>query len=63
MYFDGFNNDQKQAKPADDSWATNVLGGELGAVGFHNEVTYASGTWWAASYDFTNNTLFIRTLQ
>ncbi len=59
VYFDGFENDVRLARRQGGSWDRQVLGAAGVAVGFHNEVVYAGGEWWAGSYDYTNGTLFV----
>ncbi|HHO50990.1 MAG TPA: hypothetical protein ENK18_08995 [Deltaproteobacteria bacterium] len=62
LYFDGYNSDILMAHREGSGWVSSVVGGEGKAVGFHNEITFASGKWWAGSYDFTNGTLFVQAL-
>lgn len=63
VYFDGRANNMNLALEEADGWSWSTLGGEEAAVGFHNEVAQdLSGRWWAASYDFTNRTIFSRRL-
>ena len=57
-YFDGFNNNQVLATN-DGGWVQQTIGGDDAAVGFHNEVVEINGVYWLASYDYTNQTLFI----
>jgi len=60
-YFDGFNNDQVLiTNEAEVGWVQEQVGGDDAAVGFHNEVVEINGVYWLASYDYTNQTLFIR---
>ncbi len=59
LYFDGFNNDQILATN-DGAWTLQTVGGEDAAIGFHNEVVEINGVLWLASYDYTNQTLFLR---
>ena len=59
LYFDGANNDQLLATQ-DGEWTTETVGGASAAVGFHNEVVEVRGVHWLASYDYTNQTLFIQ---
>lgn len=61
-YFDGRNNDMMLATRVGDAWTIEVLAGE-GALGFHNEVVQASGTSYAASYDYTTRTVWFDRLD
>ena len=62
VYFDGFDNDVRLARRQGGGWDKQVVGAAGLAVGFHNEVVYAAGHWWAGSYDYTNGTLFFTKL-
>lgn len=55
VYFDGYDNDQRVARRAGGAWSTERVAGDGIAAGFHNEVVFAAGAWWAGSYDFTND--------
>jgi hypothetical protein len=59
LYFDGVNSDQVLATD-EGGWTTQTVGGADAAVGFHNEVVQVGGVYWFASYDYTNQTLFIQ---
>ncbi|TNE85928.1 MAG: hypothetical protein EP330_23605 [Deltaproteobacteria bacterium] len=64
VYFDGHNNDMRLAERVSGAWETTRLGGTNAAVGFHNEITQAGdGTWWVASFDYTNRNLFVRPID
>lgn len=60
-YFDGLNNDLLLAERDTEGWALRQVGSE-GAMGYHNEVAFASGQWWAGTYDHAARTLFVRAL-
>lgn len=62
-YFDGRNNDMKQAWPSGDGWQSRTVTEDPGALGFHNEVVIAGGQTWAGCYDYTNRTLWFRSLD
>lgn len=62
VYFDGFNNNMKLGKRQSGLWTTDTLAGETTAVGFHNETTMAGGQVWAASYNYSDQTLYIQAL-
>lgn len=62
VYFDGMNNDSWLATRAGSEWSREAVGGETGAVGFHNEVVFAAGQWWTGSYDYTAQNLFVKAL-
>lgn len=59
LYFDGFQNDMLLATQDGNGWAIEHVGGDHGAVGFHNEVAYADGIFWLASYDYTSRKLYL----
>lgn len=63
VYFDGNNNDMWLARSNNGSWSLEKLGGDDGAVGFHNEVAMAGGVLFAGSYDFTSRTMFMTTID
>lgn len=64
VYFDGHNNDMLYAQFTGSGWTKAQLGGDDGAVGFHNEVVQlGDGSWWAGSYNYTERTLFLTTLE
>lgn len=62
-YFDGRNNDMKLATRVGEAWQTETLAGSEAAVGFHNEVVLANGAYYAASYDYTNRTVWFGRLD
>lgn len=62
-YFDGRTNDMKLAVEGEDGWTVETLGGDQAAVGFFNEVVTTGGRQFAASYDYTNKTLFWKALD
>ncbi|MEQ1503235.1 MAG: hypothetical protein ABMB14_13445 [Myxococcota bacterium] len=62
VYDDAYDNDLWLASRAGGAWTTAKLGGDEGAIGFHNEVAYAAGRWWAGSYDYTAHGLFVKPL-
>ncbi|MCB9676638.1 MAG: hypothetical protein H6737_16090 [Alphaproteobacteria bacterium] len=62
VYFDGQNNDMWLATTDGSSWSRSKIGGDAGAVGFHNEVAVANGVVYAGSYDFTARTMFLAVL-
>lgn len=64
VYFDGHENDMRLARRSGGAWQTERLGGSTAAVGFHNEIAQAGdGTWWVASFDYTNRSLFVRPID
>jgi len=63
VYFDGQNNDMWLATTDGASWSLDKLGGDDGAVGFHNEVATIGGVVYAGSYDFSARTLFLTTID
>lgn len=62
VYYDGMDNDMWLASRSGSSWTTQKLGGDDGAVGFHNEVVLAAGQYYAGSFDYTANKLFLKAL-
>ncbi len=62
-YFDGRTNDMKLATEGESGWSAETLGGADAAVGFFNEVVTTGGKQFAASYDYTNHTLFWKPLD
>lgn len=62
LYFDGYNSDILMAQREGTDWVVSVVGAEGRAVGFHNEIAFAAGKWWAGSYDFTSGSLFVQAL-
>lgn len=62
VYFDGYNSDVLVSTRSGSDWSQTVVGAEGRAIGFHNEITFAAGQWWAGSYDFTSGVLFIQAL-
>lgn len=64
VYSDSYNNDQwlaaRGASGAASDWTLEKLGGDEGPIGFHNEVSYAAGRWWSASYNYASNGLFLK---
>ncbi|MCO4743966.1 MAG: hypothetical protein KC912_04205 [Proteobacteria bacterium] len=64
LYFDGHNNDMRIAERASGAWTSSRLGGSNAAVGFHNEIAQAGdGSWWVASFDYTNRNVFARPIE
>ena len=63
VYFDGRNNDMKQAWQSGDGWQSRTVTEDPGALGFHNEVVVSNGQTWAGTYDYTNRTLWFKTLD
>jgi hypothetical protein len=64
LYFDGQNNDLKQATLAGGSWTTATLAGDDGrGLGYHNEVVVSNGTYYAGCYDYTDRTIWLGTIQ
>lgn len=61
VYFDGQFNDMRVTRDVA-GFETSVLGGDGLAVGYHNEVAFAGGKWWVASYDYTNRRIFAQAL-
>lgn len=53
VYFEGRNNDMKQATLGGDTWSTATIATE-GAVGFHNEVITLDSKQYVGCYDYTN---------
>ena len=62
VYFDGWNNDVMLARRSEEGWIIEPIG-EEGTLGYHNEVAFAAGRWWAGSYDQTARTLFVKALS
>lgn len=63
IYFDGQNNDLRQVKKAaDNSWPHQLLIGESGSPGFHNELVQAGGSWWYGTYDYNLRGVIINPL-
>ena len=62
-YFDGHNNDMKQAYRSGEDWQARTVTEEPGALGFHNAVVTTGGQTWGACYDYTNRTLWFRSLD
>lgn len=62
LYFDGHENDMRLAVQTDSGWDLQTLAGTDKAVGYHNEVAFTHGRWWAASYDYTNRQIFVQAL-
>lgn len=58
FYFDGVANDMKLATKRDGAWVGETVTGADVAAGFHNETVDLGGTRWAASYDYTNRTIW-----
>jgi hypothetical protein len=64
IYFDGKNNNMNMAIDGEAGWELSVLGGDDGALGFFNEVVRdRNGQYWAASYNYTDRNIFVRSLQ
>lgn len=61
-YFDGKNNDLKLARKSGGSWATETVGTEGSAIGYHNESVEIDGTRYLACYDYTARTLWFSAL-
>lgn len=62
LYFDGHENDQWLATSSGGTWSRQKVGGDGIAVGYHNEVAFTRGHWWAGSYDYTNRRIFVTPL-
>jgi hypothetical protein len=62
VYFDGYNNDMKVARYDGDRWRKSKVA-RSGAVGFHNEVVFAGGRFYGASYNYTKKTVLFRALD
>lgn len=63
VYFDGEQNDMLLAtQESDGNWSKRQVAGDGHAVGFHNEVVQVNGRVFAASYDHTDQQLFITEL-
>jgi hypothetical protein len=62
VYQDGMENDVWLATRAGGTWTTAKVGGDGAATGFHNEVVQVAGQWFVGSYDFTSDSLFVKTL-
>ena len=63
LYHDGRNNDMRRAYRSADTWQNELITGEQGALGFHNEVLSTGGNVWAASYNYTERTLWFSKLD
>ncbi len=63
VYFDGQDNDMWLATSDGAGWSTRKIGGDNGAVGFHNEVARIGDATYVGSYDFTAESLFLTTVQ
>jgi hypothetical protein len=63
LYFDGQNNDLKQATLAGGAWTTATLAGEDRGLGYHNEMVVSNGTYYAGCYDYTDRTIWLGTIQ
>ncbi|MEQ1571381.1 MAG: hypothetical protein ABMA64_37480 [Myxococcota bacterium] len=63
VYFDGMNNDTWLASRTGGGWVTAKLGGDEGAVGYHNEVVEVGGVVLAGSYDYTADTLYVTAVE
>jgi len=63
VYFDGQNNDMLYVERSGQAWLDTNLGADEQAVGFHNEVVRVNGQYWAASYDFTNRSIYAREIE
>ena len=63
-YQDSYNNDILIATQNGDSWNTQTLGGVDGdgALGFHNELVEVNGTVYAATYNFTTETVWFSSI-
>ncbi len=60
-YFDGYNNDLRQAVVNTDSesdWDTTTLAGEEAALGFHIDTVTDGSSRYVACYDFTNRNIW-----
>jgi hypothetical protein len=63
VYFEGHDSHQRLARSNEDgTWWRESLGDSDHAQGFHNEVAYAAGRWWAACFDYTDRSLVVRVL-
>lgn len=68
LYFDGQNNDMKYSSKQGTVWLAETIGGNptpeaaSAPVGFHNEIVRVGESWWAASYDFSTKSLYIKEL-
>lgn len=62
LYFDGYENDMWLATTTGATFSLQKVAGDGIAVGYHNEVAFTRGQWWAASYDYTNRRIFVTPL-
>ena len=62
LYFDGHENDLWLATSDGATWSRQKVAGDDIAVGYHNEVAYTRGHWWAGCYDYTNRRIFVTPL-
>lgn len=64
-YFDGRSHDLLLAAQSEgDTFEISRIGGENGALGYHNEVVRdGQGRWWAGTYDYTSRTPVVRRLE
>ena len=63
VYFEGHHSDQRIARShSDGSWSRESLSEPGHAQGFHNEVAFAGGRWWAGCFDYTDRTLVVQVI-
>ncbi|MEM6929499.1 MAG: hypothetical protein AAF602_21345 [Myxococcota bacterium] len=62
VYFDGFENDARVAMRERGQWTLDRVGADNLAVGYHNEVVKAGGRVWAVSYNYTDQSPWLRAL-
>ncbi|MEC7985076.1 MAG: hypothetical protein VX278_07925 [Myxococcota bacterium] len=63
VYFDGKNNNIKKASLNGETWTTENLSGDQGALGFHNELTVANGSLYVGSYNYTDGVLWFEKVE
>ncbi|MEO0605365.1 MAG: hypothetical protein AAF211_28300, partial [Myxococcota bacterium] len=59
---DGFENDARVAMREGGQWTLDRVGADNLAVGYHNEVVKAGGHVWAVSYNYTDQSPWLRAL-
>lgn len=63
VYFDGRYNNVLLAQNAGDTWTSDTLAGDEGALGFHNEVVTAGGVHYAGCFDYTARDVWFHKLD
>lgn len=63
VYFDGRYNNVLLAQNAGDTWTSDTLAGDEGALGFHNEAITAGGVHYAGCFNYTERTVWFHKLD